>query len=222
MLSSIPDSIKPLVDKITWVDLGDLQYYKVLCFYSLLYDASNDWFIAPDPRLAEFGDTALVITDMDELMRRMLQALLDKYGEHSIFLADTVNYFNHSVTRKLQPLFEKDESYSWQNEYRIAFSRLADPNDPYVIENHLEGKMLLDLDPVILQIGNISDIVAVYPADKLIDLSFIDRNARLRFPMSDDPDNNPAMIDMIAADTKENLKNFKQGWIKPIVEFKKI
>ena len=222
MLSSIPDSIKPLVDKITWVDLGDLQYYKVLCFYSLLYDASNDWFIAPDPRLAEFGDTALVIIDMDEFMRRMLRALLDKYGEHSIFLADTVNYFNHSVTRKLQPLFEKDESYSWQNEYRIAFSRLADPNDPYVIENHLEGKMLLDLDPVILQIGNISDIVAVYSADKLIDLSFIDRNTRLRFPMSDDPDNNPAMIDMIAADTKENLKNFKQGWIKPIVEFKKI
>ena len=43
MLSSIPDSIKPLVDKITWVDLGDLQYYKVLCFYSLLYDVSNDW-----------------------------------------------------------------------------------------------------------------------------------------------------------------------------------
>lgn len=81
MLSSIPDSIKPLVDKITWVDLGDLQYYKVLCFYSLLYDASNDWFIAPDPRLAEFGDTALVIIDMDEFMRRMLRALLDKYGE---------------------------------------------------------------------------------------------------------------------------------------------
>ena len=222
ILSSIPDSIKPLVDKITWVDLGDLQYYKVLCFYSLLYDASNDWFIAPDPRLAEFGDTAFVIIDMDEFMRRMLRALLDKYGEHSIFLADTVNYFNQSVTRKLQPLFEKDESYSWQNEYRIAFSRLADPNDPYVIENHLEGKMLLDLDPVILQIGDIRDIVTAYPVEKLIDLSFIDRNTRLRFPMSDDPDNNPAMIDMIAADTKENLKNFKQGWIKPIVEFKKI
>ena len=36
MLSSIPDPIKPLVDKITWVDAGDLQYYKILCFYSLL------------------------------------------------------------------------------------------------------------------------------------------------------------------------------------------
>lgn len=38
--------------------------------------------------------------------------------------------------------------------------------------------------------------------------------------MSDDPEKKPAMMDIIAAETKENLKNFKQGWIKPIVEFK--
>lgn len=222
ILSSIPDPIKPLVDKITWVDLGDLQYYKVLCFYSLLYDAPNDWFVAPSPRLAEFGDTALVIIDMDEFMRRMLRALLDKYGEHNVFLADTVNYFDHSETRKLKPLFEKDVRYSWQNEYRIAFSRLADPADPYVKENHLEGKMIPDLKPVTLQIGNIGDIVMAYPVEKLIDLSFIDRNTRLRFPMSDDPASSPAMMDMIATDTRENLKNFKQGWVKPIIELKSL
>lgn len=64
--------------------------------------------------------------------------------------------------------------------------------------------------------------MTAYPVEKLIDLSFIDRNTRLRFPMSDDPEKKPAMMDIIAAETKENLKNFKQGWIKPIVEFKKI
>ena len=81
--------------------------------------------------------------------------------------------------------------------------------------------MILDLEPVILQIGDISDIVTAYPVEKVLDLSFIDRNTRLHFPMSDDSDNNPAMMDLTARDTRENLKNFKQGWMKPIVEFKR-
>lgn len=79
ILTSIPNPLKPFVEKITWVDLGDLQYYKVLCFYSLLYDAANDWFVTPSPRLSEFGDTAVVIIDMDEFMRRMIRKILEQY-----------------------------------------------------------------------------------------------------------------------------------------------
>ena len=59
-----------------------------------------------------------------------------------------------------------------------------------------------------------------FPVEKLIYLSFIDRNTKLRFPMLDDPGNNSAMMDIIATDMKEKLKGFKQGWMKPIVEFK--
>lgn len=46
-----------------------------LSLYGLKYDYEKDWFIKPDTRMKQFGDTAVIIRDFDAFMFRIAMAL---------------------------------------------------------------------------------------------------------------------------------------------------
>ena len=50
------------------VDCGDARLFKAIRLHSLGVDDSGGGWNAPDPRVAELGDTAVVILDMHEFV----------------------------------------------------------------------------------------------------------------------------------------------------------
>lgn len=130
----------------------ELKYYKVFCMYKLNCDFSNRYIEPIERGINCFGDTFVLILNFEEFRRRII-AELEK-GKYNVlgFAGDNVEYYQcNASTQKLGP-FKKTYSYSWQNEYRIV----AEPIEP-------------TLEPLILNIGNISDISIIGSTKKLIE-----------------------------------------------------
>ena len=121
-------------------------------------------FIQPDYRMANFGDTAVVVTDFYEFLDRYARALFKVYPK-LISMLDRVKVFDFSRTQWLNPLFCKHESQAYQNELRIAFGALE--YNPFLvgIEQEEANSMILNYDPVILQLGDLRDITVEMPID---------------------------------------------------------
>ncbi|SRR6266481_1419047 len=92
---------------------------RVFCLYCLEYSESLATFIAPDRRLLNFGDTAVIIVDPLVFLRRIFHLLQLQYmdfwaGARRVqYLVDLTKFAEYDE-------FTKHNSYSWQNEYRIA------------------------------------------------------------------------------------------------------
>ena len=130
----------------------ELKYYKVFCMYHLNCDFHTGTIEPIDNKINNFGDTFVLITEFEEFKRRIVKEL--EKGKYNVlgFAGDDVLYYDYdSSTQKLGP-FKKLRSYSWQNEYRL----LAEPIEP-------------TLDPLILNIGDISDITIIGSTKKLIE-----------------------------------------------------
>lgn len=130
----------------------ELKYYKVFCMYHLKCDFNTRTMEPIDNRINNFGDTFVLITDFEEFRRRIVKEL--EKGKYNVlgFAGDDVLYYKYySSTQKLGP-FKKINSYNWQNEYRL----LAEPIEP-------------TLDPLVLNIGDISDITIMGSTKKLIE-----------------------------------------------------
>lgn len=130
----------------------ELKYYKVFCMYHLNFNISKRKIEPIDNRINNFGDTFVLITKFEEFKRRIVKELeKEKYNVLG-FAGDDILYYNYdSHTQNLGP-FKKLSSYSWQNEYRL----LAEPIEP-------------TLDPLIFNIGDISDITIIGSTKKLIE-----------------------------------------------------
>jgi hypothetical protein len=127
------------------------KYCKVFCMYLLNYDFRNSFIESIDKKIKDFGDTFVLITDFGEFRNRIIQRL--NTGSYNIqgFKGSKVEYYKFEMpTGKLGP-FAKSDSYSWQNEFRL----LAEPID-------------FSLDPLVLNIGDISDISIIGSTDRLI------------------------------------------------------
>jgi len=102
-----------LVDALT-------LHEKVFCLYTLEYDEKNMCFVKPNPRLRDFGDTAIVITDAEKFLSRIFDALKEKYGDKFWWAYKRVSYNIDIFKEGKYSEFCKQPSYSWQNEFRIA------------------------------------------------------------------------------------------------------
>ena len=201
-----------VINDITYIDYSDAQYFKIFSLYSLMYDKLHDTFIMPDPRIQDFGDTAVIILDMDTFLRRLLQTILKLYDENVSFLMDVVSYFDYDATKEVSPFFSKKKSYSYQNEMRIALGLLE--NNIYAMGGDNIKSIIMSTDALKLQLGDIRDIAVKIPIDDFLILK-IPNDISFKFPMS--VSEKPCMFDMIVSDTRKGLMNYRSRQVKPTV-----
>ncbi|AGL03669.1 hypothetical protein [Desulfoscipio gibsoniae] len=147
-----PEAIKKkIIGGIHLLD-EELKYYKVFCMYQLNCDFKSRYIEPIDTRVNNFGDTFVLIFNLKEFRRRIV-AELEKGTYNALgFAGQGVEYYQYDTsTQKLGPL-KKLDLYKWQNEYRL----IAEP---------LEHT----LDPLILNIGDISDISIIGSTSRLIE-----------------------------------------------------
>ena len=153
-----------------YIDNDHYQYYKVFCMYGLTYLLDEAKYEKPDERLEEFGDTAVVILYPDEFLKRVIKALHEKYGDNVSFRLDEVHYYPDDYYGFLDE-FCKRASFAWQNEMRMRIA-LLDENNVIVGEDGLPRKRLVqDINPINLEIGDIRDISIQIPVHDLIMLN---------------------------------------------------
>ncbi len=161
-LKHLPDSMREHFISGKLIDYGEIMYFNVLCTYCLLYFPLEKKFEEPSSRLKSFGDTAVVITDMNAFFNRLFEQI--EWKKKYTAMVNMVEYYGEKETKELNPLFNKTKFYSWQNELRIAVGRLD-------IHHKLKnGKYpLIRSDaPLKLKIGRLNDITRLVPIDDFI------------------------------------------------------
>jgi TPR repeat protein len=159
-----------------------LQRRKIFCLYSLDCDAKNGWFSVPDSRLKDFGDTAVVILDSNEFLRRVTNRFLEKYGSAFWASYKRVSYNIDFSKNRAYSEFNKTNSYSWQREFRISLDLSEGRIAPKTLESMTDfakftfpGTIEIDMTPdsivdsLVINIGNIRDICLKIPVDEFID-----------------------------------------------------
>lgn len=161
-----------VIKDVDYIDYSDMQYFKVFCLYNLYYNEKSGTFEDPDEQLASFGDTAVIITDMEAFTRRLLLALCDREDkENTRFFpaASIVEYYASKTTNIATPLFHKNDAYSWQNELRIALGEL-DIHNKFLMSPNQRYPLIPSTDPILLNIGSIEDITLQIPVQDFISL----------------------------------------------------
>lgn len=154
---------------------------KVFCMYALEYESSQTEFCVPDVRMKDFGDTAVIITDTFEFLRRFCYAIIKRYDYAFWTACKRVSYDVTFGNADYFDEFHKASAYSWQNEFRIVldlalgkFSRetLNDVTDYAKLT--FPGKIEEDTNPdsisdtLVIEIGDIHDISISIPIDEFI------------------------------------------------------
>ena len=182
---------------------------KVFCLTVINYDSERDICIKPDPQLKKFGDYAVIITDVQEFLRRVRRAVkhLENEDNANYWMAyDRVKY-DVDLSQPLQfSEFHKSKSYKWQNEFRIAIDFSEGKFSSEILNNTTDfakltfpGKITVDTNPhslsntMYLEIGDIRDISVCVSVDELIGESElnIDCNKSPVFIPPSYPERNP-------------------------------
>lgn len=174
---------------------------KVYCLAAIDYHKPRHAIIKPSLKMKEFGKYAVIISDVEEFLKRVHKAF-DRYQQenHAFYRLDynKVSYdvdlykkFNYSE-------FHKSKSYSWQNEFRISidfsegrfsstmlekvtdFAKLTFPGNLEIDDNPLSIS-----DWIYFEIGDIRDICQCVEIDELYDEKFsihIDKKPTLVTP----------------------------------------
>lgn len=178
------------------VGMIDILTYreKILCLYALEYDANKHQFIKPDSRMLDFGDTAVIIYNSQEFLRRICNAMLQRFKNGFWTSFKRVDYNVEFSISQPYDEFCKSLSYSWQKEFRIVLDLAQGKFNPDTLKDVTDytrltfpGTIVEDTDPdsladsIILDIGNIRDICAAIPISEFIDcnniLNYIPENA---------------------------------------------
>lgn len=204
-IGGFPQDLQNVVRQVSLIDDGDIQFFKIFSLYRMIYNSATDFFVKPDPRMKQFGDTAVIIQDYNEFIERFGLALFSKYNK-VISMICPVDFYGLQETKQTNPLFSKEKSYEYQNELRMAFCELE--HNKFAIGPGADTALSIvpSLDPVTLQIGSIRDIAIVLPIDDFLNLKF-PQDIRLRFPMRD-PMEEPSNYDGIVQWTKEQMKDY--------------
>lgn len=161
---------------ITLIDDSETKYMKCYSTMALQYHLKSMKWERADKKVTQFGDTAVVIANLDQFVDRIVSALNKKYGcDHCLLLADKISYYHLGITNNLVPMYSKEASYSWQNEFRIIFcetipnreNKFARPDKDGVFRPNAQST-ILSLDDVHLDIGDIRDIAYAIPVAYLI------------------------------------------------------
>lgn len=198
LFSAFPDELKQFIKGGAVLDAGDIQYFNTLCLCCIDYISTMNMFIPPSDKMKEFGDTAVIIKDMNVFLHRFW-AGVQKHIPNSCLLMDTVEYYDQSETQMLNPLFNKPASYRYQKELRIAIGRL-DMSKPTA-----NGKYELcqSTEPLKFEIGNISDITQVMPIAELCELKNMEE---VILPMID---RRCDIFNNLIRDTKKQMRQFQ-------------
>lgn len=155
------------------VGLIDVLTYreKIFCLYALEYDEELNQFIRPDSRIADFGDTAVIIHNPHEFLRRVCCEMLQRFKNDFWTSFMRVEYNVDFSTSQPYDEFCKSPSYSWQNEFRIVLDLAQGRFDPETLSKVTDfaritfpGEIVEDTNPdsladsITLNIGNIRDI----------------------------------------------------------------
>ena len=208
--------VKKFVRQVSFVDNYEAQYLKIYSLYCLKYNPAIDFFDNPDKRMKKFGNTAVIIKDFNSFLRRIAQALVDEYGDDFLFLMDRVKFFSFHETRTTNPIFEKQEEYAYQNELRLAFGELEENKFRIgPVEDGKNMRMIWDLTPKIIQIGDISDIAFEISIDDFLQLNgFLDR--KYIWPCGNE--NSKTIYDLIVEDTRKRIKDFYTPITTPMIQ----
>lgn len=194
---SLPNEIKDAFKNGKMIDMGDPQYFHLLCFYSLRYHYIARQFESPSEKIKQFGDTAVVIKDTDAFLIRLLERL--ESAEKYIFLLNPIRYYEENSPQTLNPFFCKTTTYSWQNELRIAIAQLDEkavlPNGEHPIINSTE--------PLKLEIGSLRDIIQMVPIDDFIHGTWDMSQVRFANSITE-----RSVIDIIMQTTKEIISEY--------------
>lgn len=174
-ISEIVPNQVGLIDVLTYRE-------KIFCLYALEYNEESGLFIKPDLRIADFGDTAVIIHNPQEFLYRTCSEMLKRFGDDFWTSFMRVNYNVEFSTSQPYDEFCKSPSYSWQKEFRIALDLAQGKFDPDTLSNVTDlarltfpGKIVEDTNPdsladsVILNIGDIRDICVSIPTARFVD-----------------------------------------------------
>jgi len=163
-----------LIDVLTYRE-------KIYCLYALEFDEETESLIKPDQRILEFGNTAVIIHNTNEFLRRVCYAMLDRFGNDFWTSFQRVEYaVNFSLERPYNE-FCKASSYAYQNEFRIALDLAMGKFNPEILKDITDfarltfpGKIEEDTNPdslsdsLTLDIGDIRDISISVPSSDLL------------------------------------------------------
>lgn len=201
-----PLELRRTVKQASLIDDGDIQFFKIFSLYRMTYDPIKDFFLKPDARMKQFGDTAVIIRDYNEFIEKFGKALFAEY-EKVISMICPVDFYGIRETKQINPLFSKEKAYSYQNELRMAFCELE--HNKFAIGPDADTALSIvpDLSSVTLHIGDIRDIAVALPIDDFLNLKFPD-DIRLKFPMHDASET-PSNYDEIVEWSKEQMKKHR-------------
>jgi hypothetical protein len=114
----------------------------------LLFVPSESGKIDVDRRMLEFGDACLLIHNVDEFWRRVKSTLEREYIKIEF---GYVQYYDYKTFMGHAGVFHKSSMFEYQNEFRVFIARE-------------ESK------PLIIQIGDISDISKIFKSSDLLNL----------------------------------------------------
>lgn len=200
--------------RISYIDDTDVKYFKIFSLYCMEYDTVKKSFVVPDFRMREFGDTAVIIADYNKFIERFGNALFDRC-DPVVSMIDRVKFYNFDKTRKTNPLFEKHEKFSYQNELRMAFCELEKNKFAMGPDADSAMKIVESLNPVKLQLGSIRDIAYAVPVDNFLKL-LIPQYIPLHFPMRELYESQ-SNYDILVAETRKKMKDYKSIFVKPMI-----
>jgi len=120
---------------------------KIYCLFSLEYDESKGQFIEPNSQMRDFGDTAVIITDPNEFLRRVSDAISKRFNELDYYLAfRRVAYDVDITSTNAYNEFHKTPEYSNQKEFRIALDLTEGHVDKYTLDNATDFAVMQYLD----------------------------------------------------------------------------
>lgn len=146
----------------------------ITCFTALFYDESSSELQKLNNKLANFTDgkkgSAIVIYDVKEFLRRVMNVLSDSLGSPYWVAYGLVDYSFNKNDNTQTDEFTKESSYAYQQEFRIAINlqkegiRLKEATKDFTFNP--------DIGSILLNIGSIDDIAFTLPVEDYIDLNF--------------------------------------------------
>lgn len=155
---------------------------RIFSLYCLEYSESQSAFIAPDRRLLDFGDAAVIIFDPLVFLCRLVDVMLLEYKDSFWVGAKRVQYSVDLTKFTEYDEFTKANSYTWQNEYRIALDLSNGHADQQAWKSMTDFCRIMFLnqggkvdsnakrEPTILRIGDIRDVCTTVATNELINL----------------------------------------------------
>jgi hypothetical protein len=166
----LPPEIRNFIPSMWYIDERLYKYLKIYSMYSLTYNKNKKQFEQPDERLADFGDTAVIIYYPDEFVRRIHKELYGRFGDNINFKIRQVSYYDLFKDFGDFDIFWKVKTFEWQKEVRMTVG-LLDGSEIRIDENGRHLKALIkDINPLTLEIGSIKDIAVAISTEDLVDL----------------------------------------------------